>query len=540
MGKPCKIYNLAQNPKAIFALCAIWCVLCAALFTAIALLHENTLSTNGNWICAQLENPTRTSYAVRIMSTRRALLGNCLTPGGHDHTTQFITTAEKYPTDRIKTKIKLTPQSWGGFVFNKTPSTVTGVIVSTHPLRPSMFFQVDDKMLFTKTLEFSPPPLVENKFFELETTFTGSTAEIFINSQPVAKWKITLPENKTPGFVSGTPECSFDDFRIWGKNSEIPVFTETFSNTKNMGTIFALCLLVLAASAYTGYAFAIKTKSAFLAERLIELSIVVLLLAASIAVTLRFSEISILNWNAQRNNLAFGEEQAIMKAKLKNSPKAYEILQTNLTFQKRHIFSSPKPQTVVVIGDSQTWGEGLKNLNNSFDQIAQRLLEKNLNTTVNCVNLATRGYTASDLLKLYSHYISNLKPIVCIINNGYTDFHKACRDKLKPTLESFIKLNEKYGVKTVFIAQSTNPEAEFRQLHEYLYEKVVQTGLEHNIPVWDLNSYMPKFNNRGFVWYDYVHFSETGHRFAGAFVAYKLAGLLKGQNTCDFKKTEND
>ncbi len=169
-------------------------------------------------------------------------------------------------------------------------------------------------------------------------------------------------------------------------------------------------------------------------------------------------------------------------------------------YRKEH----PQPKlSVLLLGTSQTWGEGAYEMDETLD----RYLAEALPPGSEVVNAARRGSNSAELAHRYFDHLYHLKPDRIVVNLGNNDL---AAGPLAECLKGFSHLP------VLLCLEANSPEEPYLSL-KAKHEAMRGTGL----PCLDLHAFLAR-QQGGILWWDKVHLTSYGQKLAARFLADEL------------------
>lgn len=514
----------------------LWVLATSFSISLINTLNAHRIINNPRWGHILFETASRQIYALQIMSGRKTQLKNKLNLGDNDYSLHVLYLLKKHETARLSVDITIPDHSWGGIIFDKTPEHISGVIFSKNSYRKSLFFQTDSKLKFTKTQPIDLANFSHEKTLHTEAVFKQNEIKLFINGKFAGNWEHTLPASKSVGVLTGSFRCEFDNFKLYAGKNLTPFFEQTFDLPRPSVAVFLNTIPPFALLAAIAFWLLTKPGESGPKRKIVcEILLMVLLALLSFPAILYFNDFTVENYITQLDEKNIHYTMGPLMDKLKKNDELYSIYRNNnktlpqfLSYGKQ----TKDTTNIVVIGDSQTWGDGSIPQHKAFVEILYDLLTANMpECNFVCFNHGNPGASPCDQLEKYRKEILRLDPDVCMLNIGYKNNVVLSTSPLKESIEGFLELNKQHGVKTVIILEPVNPEDNIEE--DFFKKHLIRPALANNVPVWNLNNYLIDKNNQGFVWIDRIHLSPYGHSLAAAYITYKTLLLLKGQETSD-------
>ena len=179
----------------------------------------------------------------------------------------------------------------------------------------------------------------------------------------------------------------------------------------------------------------------------------------------------------------------------------------------------------MLLGSSQTWGEGAL----GEEDVVDKIIESNLNESLSngkryeCINAGIRGESSSGLFDLYEKEFIKLNPRILLINLSNND-SPVFPEKFAENLNKFIKLNDRNGIETVLILEANSPEHRDRLFLNSIMSEVAKVNNKLSI---DMNSYLRSQVESGFIWWDNVHMTSFGQELFAEEVVRELRKIIE-------------
>lgn len=495
-------------------------VLVAASLWTLA-LHDfnNTLASHPQWRSTKPQLKYGVMGAVAYTTTPFAVQGERLNLGGF-WGYQELLSASPARLQQLSWEAELPPQSHLVVVYGRTSEGFAGVRLSVDPQLPSQRFVANAE---GKLLQRAPLALPAAETHRGTLSFKGGQASLEINGREVARWSEDSPQGQY-GFRGAQWEVFVDN--VVATTTDGEVLRSTFDNPRSVMFTWlrALCVCFLLAVAYTIVVTAwrrLRRRSVVLRDvrRVLHgplaslVSVALIVLGVRAVSHLRASEPGAEQvWHVISHlpSIAhFGVQAgvgAIDVSPLENTPMVLERL--------RNTPPPPGGRPILYIGSSQTWGAGSLSGVTWVDQV-QKALEQAGGRAVPYVNTGIPGQTAPNLLRFYREEWLRYDPRLVVINLGSNDKNPR---KFREALAGFISLNRSRGIKTLLILEANALHTPNGMLPE-MHAAMRQVAAEHDVPLIDLHGALMQRQEEGFLWWDFVHLSDLGQRFAAEHIA---------------------
>lgn len=181
-------------------------------------------------------------------------------------------------------------------------------------------------------------------------------------------------------------------------------------------------------------------------------------------------------------------------------------------YRRDHPKTAP---TVLLLGTSQTWGEGAALLEDSLSYRAAATLPG-----VELINAGRQGSNSPELAQRYEAYLKDLQADLLVVNLGHNDG----KEMLAESLERMAG----WGVPLLFVLEANSPENPpgARPFLEDKHRVMREVAARHGLPLVDLHAWMKGQAGTGLLWWDFVHPTSYGHRLAGEFLGQAIKRRL--------------
>lgn len=519
-------------------------LLVGAFFLSLLFLSvNNTLFNNGSWISGKDLIGLRPMHSTHFLLSRHALAR-----GGADLSVWFgfqeLLFKRKIRFEQVEFDLTLGSRAWLCVFLSKNDDGAYGVRLTTNPDEtPDMFFQSDENGLFTRKIPFRHSnDIIPAKTISVRINYSSEDAlyRVFVQDQLVAEASALPVLPGYFGFKGGKEMALVDNIRISDRDHGL-VYEETFSNNTGFAGVFAGAFFtMLCVVGVFAWVMLLMRKSRInvlfscvVFAFVLCLFCIVAWLGDQSKLTRNLYRIDDMKELVDREPSARDSERMVRlleKERLyKQSyqlPVVLEQIASDFGFEP-----DPSVYRIMILGSSQTWGEGAKDREHTFSSVLAELLKNEKapdGRKFEVVNAGVSGFNLPRLFELYKHKLAALKPDLCIINQSHADVMSGTinPDKYVETLEKFVVFNRLEGTQTAFI-----PEAVCRECwpsgldyHELLHN----VAGKMNIPAWDMNAFMAQHFDDGWLWVDRIHFSPAGHVLAAGFLRDSLMFHLNG------------
>lgn len=503
-------------------------LLVAFFFAKTGSLLTNTLENNQKWQAGKLNLEMGVMGAWNFFHQTQPLNQNHLDLGAW-HGFQEIITEHRYDFDSISFKTKLEPKSYLLFYYQINEATKSALRISGD-LENLACLAVDHNGQYVSNIpaHINPPTNLE-EWQTIKIDLNSQQAIFNINGQELSCAHENGPTKI--GFKNGLNKVLIDNIEL-KKNNKI-LFKENFDNNENFYLLFVFCLVITTfCQAILIIANRVFSKNLKIVFSLLLINLTTILIIAISYVYFLFYFVgnypnldSIISQLRKQENIWENNEVEMI------SQKIMEKFRNNNDSGK-----------IMFIGSSQTWGEGVTSYTKAFPiqfetlYNRQRLSSSNESSTnsaqvlgvdssqnITVINAGVSGSTSNELLGEYEKNWINLHPKVTIINLSSNDFDYGVEEEVfQKNLETFIKLNQSQGIKTILMVEARSKEIETTNE----FQQVVKNVAEQNqVILIDSNQYLHSKNESGTLWWDYIHPTNYGHYLIAEFLLKELSKL---------------
>ncbi len=468
----------------------------AVVFADFYLYYRNSLHENGNWISSKVKLARRPLASVAFLVTNVTLAHNRINLASWQGFQEII---HVRPMDLASLEMDVFVSDSDHYslvtVFDRHAGGFSGFALHNPRIRKSKFFHATSLGRFTSKKSAGPGGQIQNGTWNrLKLEFTDEHVAVQINGEAVGRQARKVKGARQFGFRVDSigDEALLDN--IVARDRQGRTFEETFDNRRHLpwwilGFLAAL-LLVNAALFWF-------TRKGNPWPRLVLLNVV---LAASVSglyayyyynLSVLYPREEAINWRGFKNRLE-GEHDMAMRQIKKHGTK-----------------KGPGEYRVMLIGSSQTWGEGASLDKYTLAQFVERALNKQRalpGKTFRCINAGVRGAESSGLSQVYKEQLLKLKPDLLVVNLSNMDQDGKI---LTRSLELFISLNRARGIKTVL---SLEPSMTYDEELKKKHAVVRAVAAKHRLTVIESQAHLASKRGDGFLWWDGVHLSDYGQQ----------------------------
>ena len=508
--------------------------------------------------------------AVNQSKTRNLLQGNCLHLAAW-HGYAEVDANHVLDPSEIHFRFYLSRNSYMSLIFNRTKDGYSGVRFSTATAFPDLYFQADAVGHFSSKHPLALGLRPERWHTAVLRERTGKV-ELTIDGGAPVELEEGFLHGQVIGFRGCRVDCLVDDIRILGRDGRI-ILTENFANDRNFGHAYIWIFLVIFPFFFL---LAILPSGYRQDRRAWPQKILSLQCSLSVAVLLIFA-FDFFFWSGRylyvgfmprglvregnttrletlRTRLADRLERLdpstpplpITRSFLdipKSSPVYWNEVQVVIGSAAAVTVAIDKPgglaeagrqsrdpntRVLVLLGTSQTWGEGALHASDRWFLLVHRELSaacarrgKRLIT----VNLAEKGASSKEMLERYRVLRSVLPPHVVLVNLSVND---SSVSDFEMNLRSLAEDNARDGILTLFSGEPSAREGGV-SLCEEKREAMRKVARLYGIPYADLDGYLasPKIYDSGFIWWDIVHQTSYGQALMAGHLTRDLEPLIE-------------
>ncbi len=249
--------------------------------------------------------------------------------------------------------------------------------------------------------------------------------------------------------------------------------------------------------------------------------------------------------HAQRN-LPYPQLQFInlnKKSYKKDPPNPLTMLHDQITTQLTHPQTITTHNTLLILGTSQTWGEGCSSEYSAFGALLQqRFIDQNI--PISSLVLARQGKSMGYLLKAYKEVWQYMNPDYVLIITGTNDWeltqHLAPKDKyvlFEDTLSELIQLNQSKGIQTILCKEANAIEKHGNQ-DLPLHQSLDKLSEQYNLPCLELHQHLLKYYQTGTLFWDHVHFTDYAHELTAKYLSQTLHAYISTHPRTQYPNTQ--
>ena len=583
--------DLAPSPRRTWRDRLTVGIVIAALAAAVAFVatdfvrySRNVPAQHPEWINTKLLLANIPMGALESMATRNVLYRDRLNlQAWHGYNEFLLTRVFKFGAMQFDACIE--QDSYLTVLFNKDAHSCSAIRLSRNARYPSVYVSADATGRFLeKTI--IPNMLLTDAWHAVKLTWQGDGLQLDIDGVEHGRWRVSPREDQVVGFRSGARAASVDNVVVIDSAGR-EIIRDNFRNEIHFASLFGSILLTLAVLIGGTFLLARWRKRSL---RRTAFGVLLVECVALVTVAIFFA-FDFFYWSGRYPFKTFvpltvhadwSEETTgveTFRATIFERFKSFDRLDLNayykseditgllrfLSIQKgppyRHgaiqIKRSRLPASefeeisdardailkskallpessyrVMVMGTSQTWGEGASTRSDQLVFQIHDFLSERFQDDVELItfNASFRGSDSTELIERYKDRLYLLEPDVVVANLSNNDSYKD-PDRFASNLTALITFNERRGIRTVFVLEANSLETNNERLaildeFHQIMRKISET---HEVPCIDLDDYLARkeIYDSGFLWWDYIHFTSYGHKTAAGFVAESIADHVR-------------
>ena len=507
-------YIFAKRTKVFIQVVFLFVLAGFSILVGTSLLTQfsrNTLFYNGNWKSTKVELSEKKSLmgAIHFMISGIPLAKNHLNLGAW-HGYQEVIFKKRLHPSWVKFDFWLDQETYLNFIFNKTREQFAGIRISAHPIYPNIYYQADPAGQFIQKQELHLPLLKPRSWNHFKIKFDQQETKVFINNEEVYAGAVKILADQSIGFRGSLNKVWIDNIVI--QPIKGPPINESFTNYKDLpaGALFATISIILGnLIIFLIIAKLMRKQNPFsyllVLNFFLLISITVLTGYKTVTAELYPNYIEI----EQMGQVDVHGLKLKLQTKVNFETEADVIAKINQRYLQA---KSTGTYRILFIGSSQTWGEGVSAESNSFVNIVgQKLNFQNPSQRYECINASIAGYKSDKLFGIYRQYWLPLRPDLVIINLSYND--AVDPRGFRKNLEDFVQINQKQGIRTIFMAEAYSVEYRPRYFLMFRSHRTMKAvASENQIKFIDMHAHILQHYDDGLIWWDYIHLSDFGHR----------------------------
>jgi len=374
------------------------------------------------------------------MHTRQALAKDRLNLGAWNGYQELLY-KQPLALKEIQFDYFLEKDSYLVFVFNKNQNDWNGIRISNHETFPNLYFKANSKGKFVEKKGVENWRTKHSAWHHAKILFGKRSFSLFVDGHERVSYSFSQEDEYHFGFKSGQNNVMIDNVTMITQDGN--AFRENFSNEKAKGLIFILVLILLS--------LGMRVLGTLLRGRgLNEKQTCFFLLGLQITIGMIIVILSLYDYSFQQirypSRKSLDEEESFFVGN-ERAERLKEIKSQGLEHAGKDI------KKVILLGTSQTWGEGAEKEPDVIDRVIERQLNQELDGVgkYQCINAGIRGESSTGLLKLYKdepkqcffargdicfkspvvrNIICMLKTRICFRDNNFAIFRTVFKDSV--------------------------------------------------------------------------------------------------------------
>ncbi len=514
-----------KNTLLIISVSIQLCTIVFSLFNYLS--FTNTLKNNQNWQVSKTQLFQPGQDGLDFTNTLPALAHNALNLSAW-RAWHEVSLKQSLPWKEVSLRFLATADSYLYLIFNKTAENFSAVRISYSPLYRSALISAKYTGEFIEYLPITISDLHSTGWQKIKLRKSSSQSpvvEILYNEQIIASYNPTTDFNGTIALRAGKKEILVDDLTIIGDENQT-LLIDHFDRLHQFWKSFPSLVITFILLDVIIWSY-LKNKKQ-LQKAWIQFNFMLCLAIVLINLILLIFNPALKNQYPRKTTLtekvqnllrihpqpATNEEAALLKKDdekllLKYLPNINEVNKTR----------------IIVIGSSQTEGEGISREGEDLVSQFQKLLAKQnpSDHKFEVLNAGRAGQTASFLLKYLQNQWLQLKPDIVIVNLSSNDeAYGEDPQHFASVLEDFVYLSQKNNFQLVLVAEAISNEYKDKLTNHQIMQEIAQ---KHHIKFINMHEYLIDHLQEGIIWWDFVHPTSFGYQL----IAQKLFDSLQNK-----------
>lgn len=507
--------------------------ICVVIFISkIFLLSNNTLSNNDNWTSGKMSLSMGVMGAEQFFTQTQPLNRNHLNLGSW-HGFQEIISKDSFNFNSLEFDVLLSNDAYLVTYLQMTTDQKIGFEIGSDQSKNNCL-SINQDGQFIKKTPLENVVIQSNEWVHITADITENIINIKINNQYFSCLSTELIPSQI-GFKNGYSDVLLDNIVV--KKSENTVFKEKFENNHDLSVYILFSFIVISIVDVLIFKMPLIRKKSFIFFIIATTISIVFSLAIFYGYLLFVFSYNYPSIKSFISNLQTKEAQWV--------DNTVEVISQQIM----DIYEDNSDQTILFIGSSQTWGAGASTQEKRFTQVFEKLINENTfiasdstkvkttptdkenNTTsvvpddgteqamlastesaqpfIPVINTGIPGTTTNELLMEYQEKWITLKPKLVFLNLASNDFTYGIDEyTYTQNIESFIKLNNENGIKTILVAEAYSNEINTPNHFHIVLKQIAE---QHHIPFIDMHSYLEEKSDTGLMWWDFIHPTDYGH-----------------------------
>jgi len=478
------------------------------------LSFTNTLANNINWQVTKTQLFIPGTDGEDFKNKLPALAKNALNlsawRGWHE-----VGLKKHVPWKSLSLRFLPSKDSYLYVIFHKTDKEFSAIRISYSPLYRSALISAKYTGEFTEYIPVSIPQLDGTGWQNLSLKKNNSTSqdvEVWYNKELITTYHSTTPTSGNIAFRAGRNEILVDDLKIKDDDDQI-LLDENFNGLKSFGGRFLILSFCSFFIDFEIWFFLKKRKRSL--KPIVRLNFIFCLTMLLVNLIFLICGPQLKARYNYQNSFA---EKLREKFNINSGFDMFHAQEAAwLKRADEELFSTyPSKDTnktrIMVIGSSQTRGEGISLADEDFVSQFAKLLNKNClnpDEKFEVINVGRDGQTAEDLFIHFKNQWIKLKPEIVIVNLSSNDEEYEDGVNFANYLEEFAQMSQKYNFKLIFVAEAVSVEYKQKLQTHQIMQKVAE---EYQITFINMHEYLADHLEEGILWWDFVHPTSFGYQ----------------------------
>ena len=462
------------------------------------LLFTNTLANNRNWQITknQLFKPGEdgNDFEKKLPALAQNALNLSAWRGWHE-------VILKEPIAWKKLSLHYLPgkNSYLYVIFHKSDKDFSAIRISYSPLYRSALISAKYTGEFTEDIPISIPQLEGSNWQELTLKKSESSSqivEVFYNEELIATYNTATSTDGNIAFRAGKEEILIDDIQLENNDNQI-VFNENFNGLNHFWLNLLISVIVLVLIDILFYLILKHKTNLF--KLIVQLNFAIFIVLFIINLILFIFNSQLRSRYPSTDTISDIEEAIWQKKADEELLASYPIKDVNQT-------------RIMVVGSSQTAGEGTSLEGEDFVSQFERLLNQNFSNfhqKFEVINLGREGQTSQTLFTHFQNQWLELKPDVVIVNLSSNDEEYEDGTNFENALKNFIKMSKKHHFKLIFVAEAVSIEHRDNLKTHQTMQEIAE---KNQITFIDMHNELINHQDEGIIWWDFVHPTSFGYK----------------------------
>tara|TARA_R110000868_G_scaffold258137_10_gene515428 strand:- start:5490 stop:7109 length:1620 start_codon:yes stop_codon:yes gene_type:complete len=520
----------------------------SALLTELLLYSQNTLLNNDQW------RSTKRSLNLGLVGSDEFIIDRSVLAMNRLDLSKYFDFQEIYTKDELSaTSISfdlLVPEeSYLDFSIGQINQLQYGIRFNKQPSKNSFFFIKKSDGEFIEKRDFSVTADL-TAWNRVDILKSGEEVALKFNSGEKLQLPIAVPMVGRVAFKGGGKGALLDSIEIEQENGD--VFYESFRNTTDwLKVVFIHFVLILLSIEGLHLFLKLIDRKKYNFRNFIVYQFAICLLILFIGdyffwslrpystqSRLLFSDQSVSTPALEMARFTLFKEWAeavgvYKDPKIEIDSRGYPseriwkgpILCTSNPLLCSHTSVVPQNsqcKRLLFLGSSQTIGAGASDLDKTFFvRTHHNLAGRGFTECLVSLNLSISGAKAAEVAENFESNFLDFKPDLVIVNLSSNDDYLSLRTGLTKLLD----LNQKYGFKTIFLEEANSSIANKDEKGIVAKHGIMRdVAAKYAVPTLHLHEMIKANQNSelGVLWWDFVHYTDYGHRIVADWLTDKL------------------